>query len=223
MNDFKEHTRYRMTGAFQFQQVGPDGELKYGKLDEMPFGQKAEPSSRQASIVRGVIDAFARECLAIEAGRTRSARDVMLAPQYLFAVCGAPKHVRSDHGPEFVARSVRRWLDQAPVGTLSIRKASPWENGYAESVNGKPRDDLLNRGLFLGLAEARYVPGAWRLECNHRRPHSGIGWQAPVAFAATREDAGACPAATLAGPSVPVRVPAARPATHQPVLSQDLV
>jgi len=173
-----------------------------------------------------VIDEWTRECLAIEASRTFTARDVVLTLQYLFAVRGAPEHVRSDNGPEFIARSVRRWLDQASVGTLYIQKASPWENGYVESFNGKLRDELLNRELFLSLAEARYVLDQWRLEYNHRRPHRGIGWQTPAAFAATLEDddaAGTCPAATLAGPAVPVRVPAAQPANHLPILSQDLV
>jgi len=73
------------------------------------------------------------------------------------------------------------------VGTLYIQKASPWENGYVESFNGRLRDELLNRELFLSLAEARYVLDEWRLEYNHRRPHSGIGWQTPAAFAATLE------------------------------------
>ena len=72
---------------------------------------------------------------------------------------GAPEHIRSDNGPEFVAKEVQRWLGQAQVRTLYIQKASPWENGYVESFNGKLRDELLNRELFLGLEEARVVLG----------------------------------------------------------------
>lgn len=139
-----------------------------------------------------VIDEFTRECLAIEVGRTFAARDVMLTLQYLFAVRGAPEHIRSDNGPEFIAKEIQRWLDRASVGTLYIQKASPWENGYVESFNGKLRDELLNQELLLSLAEARYVLDEWRLDYNHRRPHSGINWQTPAAFAA----------ATLAGPPV---------------------
>jgi transposase InsO family protein len=107
------------------------------------------------------------------------------------------------------------------VGTLHIQKASPWESGYVESFNGRLRDELLNRALFLSIPEARYMLDEWRLEYNHRRPHSGIGWQMPAAFAAALEDkvAGAFPAATLAGPVVPVRVPPAQPANHHPILS----
>ena len=50
-----------------------------------------------------------------------------------------------------------------------------------ESFNGKLRDELLNRELFLSLAEARYVLDEWRLDYNHRRPHSALGWQTPAA------------------------------------------
>ncbi len=80
--------------------------------------------------------------------------DVMLTLQYLFAVRGAPEHVRSDNGPEFIAKELQRWLERAAVRTLYIQKASPWENGYVESFNGKLRDELLNRELFLSVPES---------------------------------------------------------------------
>ena len=131
-----------------------------------------------------VIDEYTRECLAIEVGRSFRARDVIDVLQYLFAVRGTPEHLRSDNGPEFVARSVRRWLDQAGVGTLFIAKGSPWENGYVESFNGKLRDELLNRELFLSLEDARWVIDRWRLDYNHHRRHSALDYETPAAFAA---------------------------------------
>ena len=75
------------------------------------------------------------------------------------------------------------WLRQASVGTMYTRRRVPGER-YVESFNGRPRDDLLDRELFLSLAEARYVLDEWQLKHSHRRPHTGIGWQTPVAFAA---------------------------------------
>ena len=92
-----------------------------------------------------------------------------------------------------------------------------------ESFNGKLRDELLNRELFLGLDEARYVLDEWRLQYNHRRPHSGIHWQTPAAYAATLTDpaVGAFPAATPADPPVGATpLPAAQPAINlNPILS----
>jgi len=161
-----------------------------------------------------VIDEFTRECLAAEVGRTFTARDVMLTLQYLFAVRGAPQHVRSDNGPEFIAKELQRWLERAAVNTLYIQKASPWENGYVESFNGKLRDELLNRELFLSLPEARYVLDEWRAEYNHRRPHSGLGWQTPAAYAAKLVDrqAGAFPTAPRV--ESPVRATPFPPTQH---------
>jgi transposase InsO family protein len=131
-----------------------------------------------------VIDEFTRECLAIEVGRSFTSDDLIGVLQYLFAIRGVPEHIRSDNGPEFVAKGIRRWLAQAGVSTLFIAKSSPWENGYVESFNGKFRDELLNGELFFGLADARWVIDRWRLDDNHRRPNSALGYQTPAAFAA---------------------------------------
>jgi putative transposase len=131
-----------------------------------------------------VIDEFTRESLAIEVAWSFTAERVVEVLQYLFAVRGAPEHIRSDNGPEFVAQEVTRWLDRADVKTLFIAKGSPWENGYVESFNSRLRDELLDRELFLSLADARWVVDRWRLDYNHHRPHSSLDYQTPAAFAA---------------------------------------
>ncbi len=131
-----------------------------------------------------VIDEFTRECLAIEVARSFTARHVIEVLRYLFAVRGVPKHLRSDNGPEFVAKELRKWLDQSEVETLFIAPGSPWENGYVESFNGKLRDELLNGEIFLSLEEIRWVIDRWRLDYNHHRPHSSLNYQTPATFAA---------------------------------------
>jgi putative transposase len=67
--------------------------------------------------------------------------------------------VISDNGPEFTARSVRKWLNRLWVKTLFIECGSPWENGYVESLNDKLRYELLNRKTFTSLEEARVLIG----------------------------------------------------------------
>ena len=113
--------------------------------------------------------------------------------RYLFAVRGAPKYIRSRptlrvgaRGPEFVAKELCKWLDQADVETLYVAPGSPWENGYVERFNGKLRDELLNGELFLSMAEARWVIDRWRLDYNHHRSHSALDYQTPATFAASR-------------------------------------
>ena len=131
-----------------------------------------------------VVDEYTRECLALEVARSFTSREVLGVLQYLFAVRGRPAHIRSDNGPEFVAQAVHGWLQQAEVGTLFIAKGSPWENGYVESFNGKLRDELLNRELFLSLEEAGWLLDRWRLDYNHHRVHSALNYRTPAAYAA---------------------------------------
>jgi transposase InsO family protein len=97
---------------------------------------------------------------------------------------GAPKYIRSDNGPEFIAKAVVTWLRAVGVGTLFIEPGSPWENAYGESFNGRLEDELLGSELFSTLAEARDLAEMWRREYNTARPHSSLGYQTPAEFAA---------------------------------------
>jgi transposase InsO family protein len=90
-----------------------------------------------------IIDEFTRRCLAIVVARRLRSDDVLHCLSELFAIHGPPEHIRSDNGPEFVAKAVRGWLGRIGVKTLYIEPGSPWENGYIESFNGKLRDELL--------------------------------------------------------------------------------
>ena len=107
----------------------------------------------------------------------------------LTAIRGAPAHLRSDNGPEFVSAAVRKWCEESGTGTLYIDPGSPWQNGIVESFNGRLRDELLSSEIFDTLAEARYLIDRWRLHYNHRRIQRALGKLTPAAFAAT-----CCPA-----------------------------
>ena len=130
-----------------------------------------------------VLDEFTRESPAIEVGRSIRAKDVIAVLEYLFIVRGVPKFIRSDNGPEFIADAIKKWLKKKHVGTLYIEPGSPWENGYIESFNGKLRDEVLNREVFYSVKEAKVIVESWRLEYNNHRPHSGLGYMTPAAFA----------------------------------------
>ena len=132
-----------------------------------------------------VVDEFTRECLTIDVARKFRGNDVVEVLDELFAIRGQPKYIRSDNGPEFASKAVRKWLKDSGVGPLFIEPGSPWENGYIESFNGKFRDECLNGELFLCLAEAKYIVERWRLDYNHHRPHSMLDWMTPAAYAAS--------------------------------------
>lgn len=132
-----------------------------------------------------IVDEFTRECLALETARHITAHDVIETLKYLFEVRGAPRFIRSDNGPEFVARAVKAFLAASNVETLFIEPGSPWENAYIESFNSRFRDEFLNRELFTGLAEAQVITEDHRLDYNDHRPHSSLGYVTPAAFAAS--------------------------------------
>lgn len=156
-----------------------------------------------------IVDEYTRECLALEVRRSFKSSDVIDVLRELFAIRGTPGHIRSDNGPEFIARAIGVWLSGAKVQTLYIEPGSPWENGYTESFHGRLRDELLESELFGCLAEAKMLSTQWRMEYNHRRPHSSLGYIAPAVFAASLAESpvGAAP------------LPAPRPAKRQVILS----
>ena len=127
-----------------------------------------------------VIDEFTRECLAIRVSRKLKASDVIDMLSDLFILRGVPGHIRSDNGPEFIARAVRGWIAAVGSQTAYIEPGSPWENGYCESFNSKIRDELLNGEVFYTLIEASVVIEQWRTHYNSIRPHSALGYQPPA-------------------------------------------
>ena len=130
--------------------------------------------------ILNIIDEYSRECLAMLVKRHITSQDVIDQLFELIIFRGIPEHIRSDNGPEFTAKAIRRWLNCVGVKTLFIEPGSPWENGYIESFNGKLRDELLNREIFTTLIEAKVLIGQWGKEYNQVRPHSSLGYRPPA-------------------------------------------
>ena len=127
-----------------------------------------------------VIDEFTRECITIRVGRQLKSTDVIEVLSDLFILRGIPGHIRSDNGPEFVAKAVRDWITAVGAKTAYIMPGSPWESGYCESFNSKLRDELLNGEIFYTLEEARVIIERWRRHYNTVRPHSSLGYKPPA-------------------------------------------
>ena len=124
-----------------------------------------------------IVDEWTRECLAIDvAGGIRSrGRDRGWLTQ-LVSVHGTPRYLRSDNGPEFVARAILRWLMEAQIETALIDPGKPWQNATDESFNGRLRDEYLTLNWFRNRVEARVgIERRWRRHYNEVRPHSSLG------------------------------------------------
>jgi len=127
-----------------------------------------------------VIDEFTHECLAIRVSRRLNSTDVIDVLSDLFILRGVPGHIRSDNGPEFVAKAVQDWIAAVGARTAYIAPGSPWENGYIESFNARMRDELLNGEIFYSLKEAQIIIESWRQHYNRVRPHAALGYRAPA-------------------------------------------
>jgi len=140
----------------------------------------ARTSDGRASKMLNIMDEYIRECLAMLVRRHITSQDVIDQLFHLFVFRGIPEHIRSDNGPEFTAKAIRKWLNRLGIKTLFIEPGSPWENGYIESFNGKLRNELLNRETFTTLTEAKILIEQWRKGYNQVRPHSSLGYRPPA-------------------------------------------
>jgi len=156
--------------------------LRAGQRDHVwsyDFVQDRTADGRPIRILT-LIDEYTRECLSLLVGRKLNSQNVLDELSNLFLTRGIPEHIRSDNGPEFTAKAVRKWLALVGVKTLFIAPGSPWENGFIESFNGKLRDELLNGEIFTTLLEAKVLIEDWRQQYNQIRPHSALGYRPPA-------------------------------------------
>ncbi len=130
--------------------------------------------------ILNIIDEYSREHLISHVARRITAADVLMILSKLFVKHGLPTHIRSDNGPEFVAKELVSWLKNLDVQTSFITPGSPWENGYIESFNGRMRAELLNGELFATLTEAQILINRWARFYNTIRPHSSLGFLPPA-------------------------------------------
>lgn len=127
-------------------------------------------------------DDFTRECFAIEIAISFPAEKVIATLSRIFSEQGAPKYIRSDNGPEFIAHTLKAWLAGQNSQTFYITPGSPWENGFRESFHGRFRDEFLSGTLFLNITESRVLVEAWRQEYNKERPHQSLNYLTPQEF-----------------------------------------
>ncbi len=131
-----------------------------------------------------VLDEHTKEVHVLRPERQIGSADVIALVRAAIAEHGAPEFIRSDNGPEFIAKDLQRWLAAQNIKTIYITPASPWENGFVESFHSRFRDECLNREQLWTLSEARVVVEDFRQHYNAERPHSSLGYAAPARFAA---------------------------------------
>ena len=132
-----------------------------------------------------IVDDLTREALAIEVDTSLGGARVVRVLDRLVALRGAPRLIVCDNGPEFTGRALDAWAYRTGVKIQFIRPGKPVENAYAESFNGKFRDECLNEHWFLDMHDARTKIETWRVDYNEVRPHSSLANATPKEYSST--------------------------------------
>jgi putative transposase len=130
-----------------------------------------------------IIDDYTRECPAIEVDRSLPGVRVVRVLERLAITRGLPTEIVCDNGPEFRGEALDQWAYERGVALQFIDPGKPIQNAYAESFNGRLRDECLNESWFVSLADAQQTIEAWRIDDNEARPHGGLADRTPAEFA----------------------------------------
>ncbi len=130
-----------------------------------------------------IIDNYSRECPAIEVDTSLGGARVVNVLDRLAETRGLPEVITTDNGPEFAGHHLDEWAFRKGVKLNFIRPGKPIENAFAESFNGRLRDECLNTNWFLNLKHAREVIEDWRKDYNQVRPHSSLNNRTPEEYA----------------------------------------
>jgi putative transposase len=150
--------------------------------------------------VLSVVDAYTRECLALEVDTSFASRRVTRVLEAIVSERGVPQAIRCDNGPELTSRHFLAWCIEQQIELLHIQPGKPTQNARIESFHGRLREECLNASWFQNLFDARRKIAAWRQEYNEERPHSSLGYLTPKEFA-TSMRAAESGSALLAPPS----------------------
>ena len=140
-----------------------------------------------------LVDDFTRECLAVEVDTSLPGTRVVQVLERMAGTRGLPRGIVCDNGPEFAGVVLDQWAHRRGVALLFIRPGKPVENAFAESFNGRLRDECLNATWFWTLPEASSTIEDWRVEYNEARPHSSLAGVPPAVFAREHEQVNANP------------------------------
>jgi putative transposase len=133
--------------------------------------------------VLSVVDAFTRECLALEVDTGFASRRVTRVLDEIIAMRGRPVAIRCDNGPELTSRHFLAWALEWKIDLRHIQPGKPTQNGHAESFHGRLREECLRISWFTNLFDARRKVTNWKTEYNEERPHSSLGYRTPAEFA----------------------------------------
>jgi putative transposase len=133
--------------------------------------------------VLSVVDAFTRECLALEVDTSFASRRVTRVLDEIIQQRGEPRSIRCDNGPELTSRHFLAWCIEKKIELIHIQPGKPTQNAHVESFHGRLREECLRISWFQNLFDARRKIAFWRRDYNEKRPHSSLNYRTPAELA----------------------------------------
>lgn len=174
--NIRRRAKKRLPARVKQQLFQPEGPNEVWSLDFMHDSLWDGRTFRMLN----VIDDFNREVLRIETDTSLPALRVIRVLEQLEESRGLPEMIRVDNGPEFISHKLDAWCKERKIMLAYIQPGKPTQNAYVERLNGSIRRELLNAYVFRTLDEVREKAAEWQYDYNHRRPHSALGYRAPV-------------------------------------------
>ncbi len=149
----------------------------------LDFAHDAVAAGRTIRVL-SVVDAYTRECLALEVDTSFASQRVTRVLEEIIRGRQKPFSIRCDNGPELTSRHFLAWSVERKIEVVHIQPGKPTQNAHVESFHGRLREECLRVSWFQNLLDARRKIAAWRREYNEQRPHSSLNYRTPAEFAA---------------------------------------
>jgi len=129
-----------------------------------------------------ILDDYNRESLSIEADFSFPSWKVVKMLKRVIEWRGKPQEIRSDNGPEFIAKVFEDFCENSGINHLFIQKGKPSQNGFLERFNRTLREDVLDMNIFENIYQVRDKIEEFMEDYNNHHPHKSLANMSPVEF-----------------------------------------
>lgn len=137
---------------------------------------------KRNALLLTVLDVYSRSILAqVLWWRIRKEQVLWLLHRMLQQHATKGITLRNDNGSQFIAHSVRNYLQEQEVTQEFTHVATPEENCFIEAYHSILDKQLLQTTEFQDIEEAIQVFSRWRTFYNERRRHGTLGQITPAA------------------------------------------
>ena len=131
-----------------------------------------------------IIDPYNRQCKGIYVRKSIPAQTLIDLLEQSIEKYGKPQYIRSDNGPEFIAKQFQKWMHDNGIGWSKIEKGKPQQNCHVERFNKTVREDFFDANLFFSVDQANELAADFEKEYNYERPHESLNNLTPIEYAA---------------------------------------